>query len=193
MKNKKLIYLLVKVAIVIVMYLLLVNTEAMLDIEQTFINTVPRQIWLLIAIMCLVASGDLIIRYTPCKLFVLIVTYTLLLLVMLFIRIQYADNRIADKFYLKLWWEYIVKNKIVFVNIIGNIVLFIPLGIIIKCIKFSKNFYKYVIVILIVISLEIIQWVTKRGVFDITDIILNVCGSYLGFLFITTPKNDEEE
>ncbi|MFC3041456.1 VanZ family protein [Virgibacillus xinjiangensis] len=38
-------------------------------------------------------------------------------------------------------------------------------------------------------SIEILQYVTQLGVFDVDDIILNTLGGYLGFLIFVLFKN----
>jgi glycopeptide antibiotics resistance protein len=60
-----------------------------------------------------------------------------------------------------------------------NIVLFAPMGILLPCIFHSlSKFRKFLIVILIIlISVEIGQWLTRSGSCDIDDIILNLIGA----------------
>ena len=75
-------------------------------------------------------------------------------------------------------------------NILGNIFLFIPFGLIAPCIfKKLKNLKLIIIVSLIVSSsIEIIQLIeyifsisVNTRITDINDIILNVLGSFIGF------------
>ena len=72
-----------------------------------------------------------------------------------------------------------------FNNIIGNVLIFAPLGYFLPLLfkKFKK--LKYTILFSFGISLlfEICQYVLFLGSTDIDDIILNVCGSFVGFLF----------
>ena len=72
--------------------------------------------------------------------------------------------------YLDEWILYIFKNKIIFINIVGNILLFIPLG-------FFKGIIKSTLIIIII---EILQYILKRGIFDVVDIILNLIGVVIG-------------
>ena len=65
------------------------------------------------------------------------------------------------------------KNKVIFLNILGNIILFIPMGII------NKNILKSFIIILII---ELSQILLKKGIFDIVDIVLNMLGALVGFI-----------
>lgn len=67
-------------------------------------------------------------------------------------------------------------------NIIGNIVLFIPLGVFYgRLVKGRKYFLPLIIIFLFSFSIEIIQYLIGR-IFDIDDIILNVFGGLLGFI-----------
>ncbi len=72
-----------------------------------------------------------------------------------------------------------------FNNLIGNVLIFAPLGYFLPLL--FKNFKKLKNTILfsLVISLlfEICQYVLYLGSADIDDIILNVCGTIVGFLF----------
>lgn len=75
------------------------------------------------------------------------------------------------------------------INILGNIGVFIPLGILIPLAfekKFIKSFYIFFISIF---SLELIQLLSRRGSFDIDDMILNSLGFVCGygiFIIIST-------
>lgn len=70
-------------------------------------------------------------------------------------------------------------------NILGNIALFVPLGIYLpmlfnkKKASMSKNI---VFIALVSLSFELFQYVFSTGVTDINDIILNTFGGFLGIL-----------
>ena len=66
-------------------------------------------------------------------------------------------------------------------NIIGNIVLFIPMGIYLTYKLKIKLFYIILLSLYFSLVIEITQLLIDR-VFDIDDIILNVIGSLLGYL-----------
>ncbi len=70
-----------------------------------------------------------------------------------------------------------------FYNIFGNVLIFVPLGILVPSIYPNINRYLQIIYIsfLISVTLEGLQYITSLGVFDIDDIILNVIGGILGF------------
>ncbi len=71
---------------------------------------------------------------------------------------------------------------IVLLNVLGNIIIFIPFGIYLLIYKSNllniKNSLKTVV--LTSLCIEIIQWVFNVGVPDIDDIILNTIGGLIG-------------
>jgi len=80
--------------------------------------------------------------------------------------------------YITEWWS--------LKNIIGNIILFIPLGFLVPLVYINaQRFYKtFLIIFLSVLLIESFQLFTMLGVFDIDDIILNCTGGIIGyFLF----------
>ncbi|WP_295149727.1 VanZ family protein [uncultured Peptoniphilus sp.] len=64
-------------------------------------------------------------------------------------------------------------------NIIGNILLFLPMGIYLNVIT-DRNKLSLTIIILFSILVEIIQYLFKFGILDIDDIILNSIGGFIG-------------
>lgn len=70
-------------------------------------------------------------------------------------------------------------------NLLGNIIAFGPLGFLLPMLTNKMNKFKFVILSAFVLSLifEIIQLLTSLGEFDVNDIILNVIGGALGYLF----------
>jgi glycopeptide antibiotics resistance protein len=73
-----------------------------------------------------------------------------------------------------------VNNDIFIINIISNIFMFIPLGIV--ALLFAKNkLFNYLQIFLYTsLFIELIQFIFKRGIFDIDDIILNTIGGFIG-------------
>ena len=68
-------------------------------------------------------------------------------------------------------------------NVIGNIVLFVPLGLFLPLLVREKSILKNVLwILLISTSAEILQFVFKVGVTDIDDVILNGFGGFLGII-----------
>lgn len=70
-------------------------------------------------------------------------------------------------------------------NIFGNIGMFIPFGILLA-ILFDFKFIKSLIIFEIgLLMLEVAQLISRRGVFDIDDIILNTIGFLTGYAIIS--------
>ena len=69
-------------------------------------------------------------------------------------------------------------------NIIGNVVAFIPFGLFVPVL--AKSYRHFITTFLggtlFSLCIETIQLVFKVGSFDIDDIMLNVCGIIIGFL-----------
>lgn len=71
-------------------------------------------------------------------------------------------------------------------NLLGNIVPFMPFGFLLP-IAFRKinSFWKVIGVGFIVdLCIEVFQYITKTGSFDVDDIILNMTGIVLGYLLM---------
>ncbi|RDW19645.1 VanZ family protein [Oceanobacillus chungangensis] len=84
-----------------------------------------------------------------------------------------------------------VNTDIIINNTLGNILLFLPLGIFLpllfkKCSRFMKVMVASTI---ISFTIEILQIVLKIGRFDIDDVILNVIGGIIGFLLLKMIKS----
>lgn len=119
----------------------------------------------------------------------LIITYTFLLIIILFHRPITNEKIIKLDFnYLTKWIKIIFKNKIVFENIFGNIILFIPLGIIINY-QNIPQIIKIATILIITFIIELIQLTFNLGIFDILDIILNLIGGIIG-LILTYQKKE---
>lgn len=76
-----------------------------------------------------------------------------------------------------------------FINIIGNVVLFIPFGFLFSFIyskggtKKCKTFIVTIFVSLVFcLAIETLQLVTRVGVFDVDDIMMNMTGTVIGYL-----------
>ena len=73
-------------------------------------------------------------------------------------------------------WESIL------INLFGNIIMFIPFGFLgwlnAKYFSFKKLIVDFLSVLIIV---EILQYLTRLGVFDIDDLALNSLGVWIGF------------
>ena len=76
----------------------------------------------------------------------------------------------------------LVKHAVI--NLIGNVVMFVPLGIFLPGIFIKKpNFFKFLLrVTCMIILIEAVQLVTLLGSLDVDDLILNVSGATVGYL-----------
>ncbi|MDV4150770.1 VanZ family protein [Clostridium sp. AL.422] len=70
-----------------------------------------------------------------------------------------------------------------FINLVGNIFVFIPLGVYLPLIKKDKSLKSnFLFIFIACLFVEIIQWVLCIGAADIDDIILNCLGGFIGIL-----------
>lgn len=72
----------------------------------------------------------------------------------------------------------------VFVNLIGNVVAFVPFGALIRWVRNRKTglWIAVLYTFLFSLAIELIQLATKVGVFDVDDLILNTCGGVVGYV-----------
>lgn len=72
---------------------------------------------------------------------------------------------------------------IIVINILGNIILFVPLGIYLQLLLRNKKVWKSSLIIFLTTSIvELAQLIFGLGKFDIDDIILNCLGGLIGIL-----------
>ena len=74
-------------------------------------------------------------------------------------------------------------------NLLGNFVLFMPMGMLLPCLfKGLDRFWKVTLyVLIIVVAVEVLQFVLRAGVIDIDDVIFNLCGAMIGYGIIKIP------
>ena len=70
-----------------------------------------------------------------------------------------------------------------YINILGNVVCFVPMGFLIPMnFKKHRNSLKAILIFIIcIIGIEIFQFVTLLGFFDVDDILLNMLGCMVGY------------
>ena len=78
-------------------------------------------------------------------------------------------------------FRYDIGSSLFYRNVLGNMILFLPFGLIVGYFVDTKKF-RYVIVLSLIasLSIEFIQLAIGR-VFDIDDVLLNITGSVVGF------------
>ncbi len=76
------------------------------------------------------------------------------------------------------------------INLAGNVLVFVPLGYLLpKIWERLRGFFRTTItVMLLVILIELLQYVTGLGSCDIDDLILNLIGAILGYIFWKMKK-----
>ena len=80
--------------------------------------------------------------------------------------------------------------KVGIYNIMGNFLMLTPLAILLPLIdeKFKKIRYYLIFIFIFSFFIELIQYITQIGSFDIDDLILNVSGSLILFIIIIKTK-----
>ena len=77
-----------------------------------------------------------------------------------------------------------------FLNIVGNVIGFIPIGMILPVM--SRRFYPFYKTVLFGFCLsffvECVQLITRAGTFDVDDLILNTAGTLIGYLVFVAAR-----
>ncbi len=70
------------------------------------------------------------------------------------------------------------------VNLVGNVVMFVPLGFLVPCIwpKFRSFGWHFLTMTLVILAIELTQLFTLLGTCDVDDLLLNLVGTGLGYL-----------
>jgi glycopeptide antibiotics resistance protein len=83
-------------------------------------------------------------------------------------------------------YRHLLGMKAVILNLAGNIIAFIPFGIMFP--KFHRHLHHLVVValcsFLLSLSIEVIQLFTRVGSFDVDDLLLNTMGGFLGYILL---------
>jgi glycopeptide antibiotics resistance protein len=109
----------------------------------------------------------------------LLIAYFSFVAGILFLRNPNLEYQYSFSWYLTNWSKHLFSNRIIFINVVGNILLFIPLGMMVR--SLYPSWLRYFATLLVIIALESVQYITKLGVFDLTDMVLNYLGILLGF------------
>lgn len=90
---------------------------------------------------------------------------------------------------LKLYWR-ILKNSHntplllhSVVNLVGNVVMFVPLGFYAPyLLKSTRNFLRFLVLMAgTILAIELVQYATALGCLDVDDVILNMAGVLMGY------------
>ena len=93
-------------------------------------------------------------------------------------------------------YEYIdkiINNRInvdtAITNLIGNIIVFLPMGAFLPCLFHKMRSFKKTIltVFFIVLGIELLEIILAMGAFDIDDFIFNLGGAMIGYALVCIP------
>ena len=99
---------------------------------------------------------------------------------------NYWDVLIRPEYYTEKWGAastYRYQAVVAAINILGNIVMFVPLGVFLPVLwrKLQKAWKAIPVGFLMIVGVEICQLLTLRGRCDIDDVLLNVLGIMIGY------------
>ena len=126
------------------------------------------------------------IRLSKRTLHALTFSYSIGLLILLFFRpggSNYGSINLIPFQTISLYLSGDAIFLIAFYNLGANVGLFIPFGLYYRFVVKAQSLKKLLIItVCSIITIELLQFITKRGSFDIDDVILNVIGVWLGYL-----------
>lgn len=114
---------------------------------------------------------------------VCMILYTLSLLILLFLRPneqQYDTINLLPFATISLFLSGEVNWLISFYNLAANIGLFIPFGVALSWRK-KKRVSLLLVPVVAISTIELLQFITKRGSLDIDDLLLNTLGFMIGY------------
>ena len=133
-----------------------------------------------IRIVYLIVHKEKFVFYKEMSMLAFLLYALLLFYVVTFQDVNYGTNNFVP---FKEIFRYEFGSKVFMHNIIGNILLFIPFGYFVSHImKTRKPFAMFIISVITSITIEFTQLKIGRT-FDVDDIILNLIGSIIGYLF----------
>ena len=187
---------LIGVVIIIILTVYIGMIPFIQKLSNLFIPSINRYIYIGSFFSFIYMMGRTIINKKQKKLniILLIITYSILLFLTLFVRSKYDTYKYDFSFYLFEWFTKMFTSKVIFINLIGNLVLFMPLGFILSTInkgKIKRIILNIILGMGIIVVLELCQFITKRGVLDLMDILLNSTGLIIGVL--VTKKGEINE
>ena len=101
---------------------------------------------------------------------------------------NYWDVLTRAEYYIEKWGTYSayhVQAKIAWINILGNIAMFVPFGAFLPAMwqSLQKAWKAIPMGFLSVVAIELIQLFTLRGRLDVDDVLLNMIGIFVGYVF----------
>ncbi len=121
------------------------------------------------------------------------VLYMLFLLYFLLLSEMYGRTELRESYSYNLelfkeitrFWEYreVLGWQNVLMNLVGNVVIFIPFGFILPWASRYKNVLQTIwYTFLCSLCIEIVQLLSKVGSFDVDDLLLNTLGGCIGYI-----------
>lgn len=106
---------------------------------------------------------------------------------------EYRYNLTLFKEINRFWnMRYTYGWHITIVNLLGNVVCFMPFGFLLPTVsrkKIFKNFLSITLMaMLFSLGIETAQLLTKVGAFDVDDIFLNTVGGFVGYVFMKLTR-----
>ena len=100
--------------------------------------------------------------------------------------LSFLDVLLRKAYYLEKWGSaltYAGQARLAVVNLVGNIVMFVPLGFLLpKVSARQRKFWRAMATTaLIILLVELAQLFSLRGICDVDDLILNVLGAAVGY------------
>lgn len=97
-------------------------------------------------------------------------------------------------YYLAKWGyeQYLQQVQVGVVNLVGNVVMFIPLGYFIPRVgKKCRRFFRCMLLVaVLILAVELLQLVTLLGSCDIDDLLLNILGAAMGYILWKKRKRN---
>lgn len=183
-KNRLIISVIIYIVLIVLLYFILRN--------NIFFRTFNWLIVLMYITLSLIVIYYYIYRllyFFNKKIYILcLFCYLVLLIISLYYRKTSDTFKLANPSYIREWIYILFTNKIVFLNVIGNIILFIPFGFLLGELEEVNIIWKLLLSLIIIALLELLQYLTKKGVFDYIDIIFNYLGVIIGLCTPTRKK-----
>lgn len=150
-------------------------------------NDVPTYIYIILLVIFFVG---LWLFYERCS-YKIGVRYTLRLLLLeyvsllLFSTVIFRPGQIERKYETTLFWSYYAidfGNEELIAENVMNVVVFIPVGLLLGCAFGKMTWWKVMIIGMSVsVAVEVMQFVYKRGLAEVDDVIHNTLGCLVGY------------
>lgn len=106
---------------------------------------------------------------------------------------EYRYNLTLFKEINRFWnMRYTYGWDVTVVNLLGNVVCFMPFGFLLPTVSRKKNFKNFLSVTLMAmlfsLGIETAQLLMKVGAFDVDDIFLNTVGGLAGYIFMKLTR-----